>query len=145
MRFIYDDIFTGTFQEWWTVGRSVMCTYHVASHCIKIVRIRNFPGLYFPAFGVNTDQKNSKYKHLSRSGCFNLEKYDYLSRFISKALWLFLILQFSRSCILQKRSYPKFYRFNIGYFLHFLKWMCEWMQSCIQNPVKHLIWSVLQR
>ena len=32
-----------------------MCTYHVASHCIKIVRIRNFPGLYFPAVGLNRE------------------------------------------------------------------------------------------
>ena len=34
---------------------------------MKSVLIRNFPRPYFPAFGLNTDQKNSKYGHLSRS------------------------------------------------------------------------------
>ena len=36
-------------------------------HCIKIVRIRSFLGPYFPAFGLNTDQKNFEYGHFSRS------------------------------------------------------------------------------
>ena len=31
----------------------------VALHCVKSVRIRSFSDLYFPAFGVNTNQKNS--------------------------------------------------------------------------------------
>ena len=51
-------------------------------HCVKSVRIRSFPGSYFPAFGPNTesesvsthsvrmrentDQKNSEYGHSSR-------------------------------------------------------------------------------
>ena len=30
-------------------------------HCVKSVRILSFSGLYFPAFGLNTDQKNSEY------------------------------------------------------------------------------------
>ena len=33
------------------------------SHCVKSVRIRRFSGPYFPAFGLNTDQKNSEYGH----------------------------------------------------------------------------------
>ena len=53
-------------------------------HCVKSVRIRSFPGPYFPAFGLNmeryevsppysfrirenTDKKNSKYGHFSWS------------------------------------------------------------------------------
>ena len=30
-------------------------------HCVKRVRIRSFSGSYFPALGLNTDQKNSEY------------------------------------------------------------------------------------
>ena len=37
------------------------------THCVKSVRIRSFPGRYFPTFGLNTDQKNSEYEHFSRS------------------------------------------------------------------------------
>ena len=32
-------------------------------HCMKIFRIRNFSGQYFPAFGLNTDEKNAEYGH----------------------------------------------------------------------------------
>ena len=39
-------------------------------HCVKRVRIRSFSGPYFPAFGPNTDQKNSEYGHFSRSDWF---------------------------------------------------------------------------
>ena len=31
------------------------------THCVKSVRIRRFSGLYFPAFGLYADQKNSEY------------------------------------------------------------------------------------
>ena len=40
------------------------------NHCVKRVRIRSYSGPYFPAFGLNTDQNNSKDGHSSRS------KYD---------------------------------------------------------------------
>ena len=33
---------------------------------MKIVRIRSYSGLCFPAFGVNTDQNNSEYGHFLR-------------------------------------------------------------------------------
>ena len=36
-------------------------------HCVKSVRIRSFSGPYFPAFGLNTDQKNFEYGQFSRS------------------------------------------------------------------------------
>ena len=32
-----------------------------AFHCVKIVGIRSFSGPYFPAFGLNRDQKNCEY------------------------------------------------------------------------------------
>ena len=32
-------------------------------HCVKSVHIRSFFGLYFPAFGLNTDQKNFEFRH----------------------------------------------------------------------------------
>ena len=35
--------------------------------CIKSVRIRRFSGLYFRAYRLNTDQKNSENGHFSRS------------------------------------------------------------------------------
>ena len=39
--------------------------YLSSSHCVKSVHIRSFSGPYFPAFGLNTDQKNSEYGHFS--------------------------------------------------------------------------------
>ena len=36
-------------------------------HCVKSVRIRSYCGPYFPAFGLNTEQNNSKYGHFSRN------------------------------------------------------------------------------
>ena len=36
-------------------------------HCVKSVRIRSYSGPHFPAFGMNTDQNNSKYEHFLRS------------------------------------------------------------------------------
>ena len=35
--------------------------FEIAFHCMKSVCIRSFSGRYFPAFGLNTDQKNSEY------------------------------------------------------------------------------------
>ena len=40
------------------------------THCVKSVRIRSFPGWYFPTFGLNTDQKNFEYERFSRSNNF---------------------------------------------------------------------------
>ena len=49
---------------------------HGNKHCVKRVRIRNYSGLHFPAFGLNTysdrmrenaDQKISEYAHFLRS------------------------------------------------------------------------------
>ena len=39
-------------------------------HCIISVRIRSYPGPYYPAFGLNTEryQNNSEYGRFSRSG-----------------------------------------------------------------------------
>ena len=37
------------------------------SHCVNFVRTRSFSGPYFPAFGLNIDQKNSEYGHFSCS------------------------------------------------------------------------------
>ena len=36
----------------------------LTTNCVKSVRIRNYSGPYFPAFGMNTDQNNSEYGHL---------------------------------------------------------------------------------
>ena len=36
-------------------------------HCVKIVRIRSYSVLYFPTFGLNTDQNNCEYGHFFRS------------------------------------------------------------------------------
>ena len=35
-----------------------VCTRNI--HCVKSVRIRSYSGPCFPAFGLNTDQNNSK-------------------------------------------------------------------------------------
>ena len=39
-------------------------------HCVKSVRIRSYSSPYFPAFGLNTDQNNSKYGHFLRSDVY---------------------------------------------------------------------------
>ena len=36
-------------------------------HCVKRVLVRSFSGSYLSAFGLNTDQKNSKYEQFSRT------------------------------------------------------------------------------
>ena len=36
-------------------------------HCVKSVHIWSYSGLYFPAFGLNTNQNNSKYGLFLRS------------------------------------------------------------------------------
>ena len=36
-------------------------------HGMRSARIRSFSGPYFPSFGLNTDQKNSKYRPFLRS------------------------------------------------------------------------------
>ena len=58
-------------------------------HCVKCVQIRSFSGLYFPAFGLNTERyeisfrihsecgkirtrKNSVFGHFSRSAVYHL-------------------------------------------------------------------------
>lgn len=64
------------------------------SHCVKSVLNRNFFGLYFPAFRLNTDQENSEYQHLSRSTCglWNLWSIIKLERDTDELWSLFLIL-----------------------------------------------------
>ena len=39
----------------------------IDSHCVKSVQTRSFSGTYFPVFGLNTDQKNSAFGHISHS------------------------------------------------------------------------------
>ena len=44
---------------------NILCTE--VMHSVKSVRIRRYSGLHFHAFGLNTDQNNSKYGDFSRS------------------------------------------------------------------------------
>ena len=44
--------------------------FFTESWILKSVRIRSFSGPYIPAFGLNTDQNNSKYGHFLRSRCY---------------------------------------------------------------------------
>ena len=39
----------------------------IGFHSMKSVHIRSYSGLYFPAFGLNSDQNNSEYGHFLRS------------------------------------------------------------------------------
>ena len=49
-------------------------TLETKLHCVKSARVWSFCGSYFPAFGMNTDQKNSEYGHFSRSDHFLREQ-----------------------------------------------------------------------
>ena len=42
-------------------------TLETKLYCVKRSRVRNICGSYFPSFGLNTDQKNSKNGQFSRS------------------------------------------------------------------------------
>ena len=53
------------------------------------VSIRSFSGPYFPAFGLNTDQKNSEYGHFPRSECYL--KFRILKKIRKSAAPLYLI------------------------------------------------------
>ena len=55
-------------------------------HCMKSIRVRSFSGQYFPAFGLNMDQKNSEYEHFSRSAkfhCYTLWKREKTKGFLT--------------------------------------------------------------
>ena len=42
-------------------ANKIICNFYIhidTLHYVKSVRIRSFSGSYFPAFGLNTDQKN---------------------------------------------------------------------------------------
>ena len=43
-------------------------------YCVTSVRIQSFSGQYFPTFRLNTDQKNSEYRHFSHSGTVLLSR-----------------------------------------------------------------------
>ena len=60
-------------------------TQNKVYHYVKSFRIRSFFGPYFPAFGLNTDQKNSEYRNISRSVCVRI-----LSKLIFRDLANFL-------------------------------------------------------
>ena len=59
------------------------------THCEKSVYIWSFSGSYFPAFGPNTDQKNSEYGHFSRSDlyCVNAELHNDQFSSFGKIWW----------------------------------------------------------
>ena len=46
----------------------VFCQFGIGSHYVKNVRMQRLSGQYFPAFGLKTDQKNSKYRHFLCGG-----------------------------------------------------------------------------
>ena len=45
-------------------------------HCVNSVRIRSYSVPYYPAFGLNTDQKNLEYGHLSRIDSFETKNFS---------------------------------------------------------------------
>ena len=64
-------------------GKPIKYVIHVievisrSCHCVKSVRMWSFSGLYFPAFGLNADQKNFEYGHFSRSVHVRIHRYQY--------------------------------------------------------------------
>ena len=51
-----------------TQSRSLKIVYLNNLHCLKSVRIRSYSGLYFPAFGLNTDRYRVSFRILSDWG-----------------------------------------------------------------------------
>ena len=49
------------------IMESRIFNFDMTTHCIKGVRIRSYSGPHFSAFGLNTDQNNSKYGFFARS------------------------------------------------------------------------------
>ena len=60
-------------------------------HCVKSVRIRSFSGPYIPAFGLNTDQENSKYGHFPRSDGAKAAKVSILASVLRRSRKLFVL------------------------------------------------------
>ena len=64
---------------WRTWQNLFLLTYarrlnHYGSHCMKSVRIRNFSGPYFPAFGLNTDRYGISFRIQSECGKIRTRK-----------------------------------------------------------------------
>ena len=70
--FITDRLIKGTVKFYNPINRKKLQTgikkfkKSPRPHCVKSVRIRSSSGPYSPAFGLKTDQKNSKYGRFSR-------------------------------------------------------------------------------
>ena len=65
-RFCEPNFYRETFRSGFSRSTEIVC-YTVSVHCVKSVRIRSYSGLFFLAFGLNTDQNNSEYGHFLRS------------------------------------------------------------------------------
>ena len=86
------------------------------THCVKSVRIRSFPGWYFPTFGLNTDQKNFEYERFSRSNNFQSlllilnQSNQFLQFFITDFGYIF-VLKRDEHCVkrVRIRSYSGSY------------------------------------
>ena len=61
-------------------GVSLKFTNDRIKYYEKSVRIRSFSGPYFPVFELNTDQKNYKYGHFSRSQSLMKRHTEYCHR-----------------------------------------------------------------
>ena len=68
----------------------------------KVLKV--FPGPYFPVFGLNTDQKNSVFGHLSRSVCQSL----FFNRVTDRRPEFLLKKKLHQRCFLV--NFPKFSR-----------------------------------
>ena len=87
---------------------------HLANyHSVKSVRIRSYSGPYSPAFGLNTDQNNSEYRHFLRSVYSTKNSHEkrngnefksYVSSFTSQ------LLQPEAPKVLYKKSYTSKFR-----------------------------------
>ena len=75
-------------------------------HCVKSMRIRSFFGPYFPAFGLNTDQKNFEYGHFSRSDiwmCHSRRTKNNMNRNIREPLEMFMMTTFCYDLLRQAK------------------------------------------
>ena len=112
-------------------------------HWAKSVRIRSYSGPYSVRMQENTDQKNSEYRHFSRSDCCNLFPFffpylqtlaidkiaqDFVNRFQKKLLF---------KGFLHGNNSERFHKFP-------MKTRLE-EQLCIYDPVKHLWGSSLRK
>ena len=106
---------------------------------MKSACIRSFSGLYFPTFGLNTDQKNSDYGHFPRSFLANYQRHKYKRKSRENNIQWSLQKQFSTMVFCEKDVLENFAKFTaqhlyLSFFLNKVSSSCNFIEN--KTPIK---------